>query len=41
MKKTVAKVESIPGTTRDYIIGEFLREKKKYIVYDTAGIRKK
>jgi tRNA modification GTPase len=41
MKKTVSKVESIPGTTRDYIIGEFTMEKKKYVVYDTAGIRKK
>jgi GTP-binding protein len=41
MKKTVSKVESIPGTTRDYIVGEFLQEKKKYVVYDTAGIRKK
>lgn len=41
MKKTVSKVESIPGTTRDYIIGEFSMERKKYVVYDTAGIRKK
>ena len=41
MKKTVSKVENIPGTTRDYVVGEFLREKKKYVVYDTAGIRKK
>ncbi|MEI6773696.1 MAG: GTPase [bacterium] len=41
MKKTVSKVESIPGTTRDYIIGEFTMERKKYVVYDTAGIRKK
>lgn len=41
MKKTVSKVENIPGTTRDYIIGEFTVEKKKYVVYDTAGIRKK
>lgn len=41
MKKTVSKVESIPGTTRDYIIGEFMVDKKKYVVYDTAGIRKK
>ena len=41
MKKTVSKVENIPGTTRDYIIGEFKVEKKKYVVYDTAGIRKK
>lgn len=41
MKKTVSKVENIPGTTRDYIIGEFSMERKKYVVYDTAGIRKK
>ena len=41
MKKTVSKVENIPGTTRDYIIGEFTIERKKYVVYDTAGIRKK
>lgn len=41
MKKTVSKVENIPGTTRDYIIGEFKVGKKKYVVYDTAGIRKK
>jgi len=41
MKKRVSKVESIPGTTRDYIIGEFTMERKKYVVYDTAGIRKK
>ncbi len=41
MKKTVSKVESVPGTTRDYITGEFTIDKKKYIVYDTAGIRKK
>lgn len=41
MKKTISKVENIPGTTRDYIIGEFTLERKKYVVYDTAGIRKK
>ncbi len=41
MKKTVSKVENIPGTTRDYVIGEFKVDKKKYVVYDTAGIRKK
>ena len=41
MKKTISKVENIPGTTRDYIVGEFTAEKKKYVVYDTAGIRKK
>lgn len=41
MKKTVSKVENIPGTTRDYIVGEFTMERKKYVVYDTAGIRKK
>ena len=41
MKKVVSKVENIPGTTRDYVVGEFIVEKKKYVVYDTAGIRKK
>ncbi|MEI7920033.1 MAG: GTPase, partial [bacterium] len=41
MRKIVSKVDNIPGTTRDYIIGEFKVEKKKYVVYDTAGIRKK
>ena len=41
MKKTLAKVENKPGTTRDYIAGRFILQKKKYIVYDTAGIRKK
>ena len=41
MKKTLAKVENKPGTTRDYIAGRFTLQKKKYIVYDTAGIRKK
>ncbi len=39
--KPLAKVENIPGTTRDYVTGEFVLEKKKYKVYDTAGIRKK
>lgn len=41
MKKTVAKVENKPGTTRDYVAGRFILDKKKYVVYDTAGIRKK
>lgn len=41
MKKNIAKVENKPGTTRDYIAGRFTFQKKKYIVYDTAGIRKK
>lgn len=39
--KPLAKVENIPGTTRDYVTGEFILNKKKYKVYDTAGIRKK
>ncbi len=39
--KPLAKVENIPGTTRDYITGEFTLGKKKYTIYDTAGIRKK
>jgi len=41
MKKTIAKVENKPGTTRDYVAWRFMLNKKKYIVYDTAGIRKK
>ncbi len=41
MKRTVSKVESTPGTTRDYISGRFTLDRKKYVVYDTAGIRKK
>lgn len=41
MKKTISKVENKPGTTRDYVAGRFTLNKKKYVVYDTAGIRKK
>lgn len=29
------------GTTRDYVVGEFKSQGKRYTVYDTAGIRKK
>jgi len=40
-KKQLAKVENISGTTRDYIVGDFLYNKKHYTVYDTPGLRKK
>jgi GTPase len=38
--KQLAKVENIPGTTRDYVVGSFVMNKKTYTIYDTAGIRK-
>lgn len=38
--KPLAKVENIPWTTRDYVMGSFSINKKTYTVYDTAGIRK-
>ena len=40
-KKPLAKVENVSGTTRDYLIGDFLYEENHYTVYDTAGLRKK
>jgi GTP-binding protein len=40
-KKQLSKVEDFSGTTRDYIVGDFIYEKKHYTVYDTAGFRKK
>lgn len=39
--KELAKVEDKLGTTRDYLVGEFKSQGKRYTVYDTAGIRKK
>lgn len=37
----LAKVEDKAGTTRDYIVGEFERKGQHFIIYDTAGIKKK
>ncbi len=34
-------VSDIPGTTRDSIDTKFTKDKKKYVVIDTAGIRKR
>lgn len=39
--KELAKVEDKLWTTRDYVVGEFKSQGKRYTVYDTAGIRKK
>lgn len=39
--KELSKVEDKLGTTRDYVVGEFKSQGKRYTVYDTAGIRKK
>ncbi|MFA6843969.1 MAG: ribosome biogenesis GTPase Der, partial [Bacilli bacterium] len=33
-------VSTVPGTTRDAIDSSFVRDKQKYVVIDTAGIRK-
>lgn len=38
--KQLSKVENIPGTTRDYVMGSFTLNKKTYTIYDTAGIKK-
>lgn len=38
--KQLSKVENIPGTTRDYVMWSFTLNKKNYIIYDTAGIKK-
>lgn len=40
-QKPLAKVADYAGTTRDYLVGEFSYKGKKYIAYDTAGIKKK
>jgi len=40
-KEYMAKTEDKAGTTRDYIMWEFLYNKQKYKIYDTAGIKKK
>ena len=39
--KELSKVENISGTTRDYVIGAFNYDGRKYAIYDTAGIKKK
>lgn len=39
--KKLSKVENVPGTTRDYIIGDIICDKHEYRLYDTAGIKKK
>lgn len=36
----LAKVENVPGTTRDYVVWSFEINKKTYTIYDTAGIKK-
>ncbi|MDD3262295.1 MAG: ribosome biogenesis GTPase Der [Candidatus Absconditabacteria bacterium] len=38
--KQLSKVENIPGTTRDYVIGSFNIGNIPYTIYDTAGIKK-
>ena len=37
----MSKVENVSGTTRDYVIGGFNYDNRKYAIYDTAGIKKK
>ncbi|MDR0370083.1 MAG: 50S ribosome-binding GTPase [Candidatus Peribacteria bacterium] len=39
--KELAKVADVAGTTRDYLAGEFDYKGKKFIAYDTAGIKRK
>lgn len=39
--KYLSKVENLPWTTRDYIVGSFEYWKQKYTIYDTAGIKNK
>lgn len=39
--KELAKVADVAGTTRDYLAGEFEYRGKKFIAYDTAGIKRK
>ena len=38
--KQLSKVENIPWTTRDYVMGSFVMNKKTYTIYDTAWIKK-
>lgn len=39
--ENLAIVSDVSGTTRDYVAGEFEYKGKKFIAYDTAGIKKK
>ena len=39
--KELSKVSAIPGTTLDYISSEISVKEQDYILYDTAGIRRK
>jgi GTPase len=39
--ENLSKVDEQAGTTRDYIVWEFIQGKQHYTVYDTAGIRKR
>ncbi len=39
--KELSKVSEIPGTTLDYISSEITVKDQNYILYDTAGIRRK
>jgi len=39
--KEMSKVENVSGTTRDYVVGSFKYDNRKYAIYDTAGIKKK
>jgi predicted GTPase len=39
--KELSKVSAIPGTTLDYISSEISIKEQDYVLYDTAGIRRK
>ncbi len=41
LEKTRSIVTNIPGTTRDPIDSEFSYQKRKYLLIDTAGLKKK
>lgn len=40
-KKQLSKVSDMPGTTLDYISSELTIKGQDYVLYDTAGIRRK